>query len=81
MSNKKAQQIQQTILKYNTELSNLKRNLEKSESANQKYNQLLIKKAVCQQELNNSKVSLVQKFMNKFLHSKEKLICDYFKSV
>ena len=70
MSSKKAQQIRQTILKYNTELSHLKCELENSESANQKYNQLLIKKAVCQQELNNSKVSLVQKFMNKFLHSK-----------
>lgn len=80
MSNKKAQQIQQTILKYNTELSNLKRDLEKSESANQKYNQLLIKKAICKKELDNCRIGLFQKFLNKFTHSKEKLICDYFKS-
>lgn len=80
MSSKKAQQIRQTILRYNTELSELKHELEKSESANQKYNQLLIKKAICKKELDNCRISLLQKFLNKFSRSEEKLICDYFKS-
>lgn len=81
MSSKKAQQIRQTILKYNTELSKLKTELEKSESANEKYNKILIRKAICKKQLDDCKISLLQKFLNKFSRpAKEKLICDYFKS-
>ncbi len=82
MSSQKAHKLRQTILKYNTEMSKLKDELIYSQEANIKYNKLVIKKAVCRQELAAEKRNLLQKIMNK-LHlnsSKEKLICDYFKS-
>lgn len=82
MSTKKAQKLRQTILKYNTEMSKLKDELSYSQDANIKYNKLVIKKALCKKELDSIKCSLLQKIMNK-LHlnnTKEKLICDYFKS-
>lgn len=81
MSSKKALKLRQSILKYNTEMSKLKEELEYSEEANLKYNKIVIKKAICKKELDETKCSLVQKFLKKFSTNKdEKLICDYFKS-
>ena len=83
MSSKKAQQLRQSILKYNTQMSKLKNELEYSEEANIKYNQILIKKAICKKQLDEAKCSPLenlQKFFKKFASNKsEKLICDYFK--
>ena len=82
MSSQKAQKLRQSILKYNTEMSKLKDELSYSQEANLKYNKLVIKKAMCKKELDAAKRSLLQKLMDKFHvnDSKEKLICDYFKS-
>ncbi len=83
MSSKKVLKLRQSILKYNTELSNLKSDLETSEEANIKYNKLVIKKAICKKELDSARTSLIQKFFKKFAHNPNKdakLICDYFKS-
>ena len=82
MSSRKSQKLRQSILKYNTEMSKLKDELASSQEANLKYNRLVIKKAVCKKELDTLKGSVLQKIINKFLlnKTKEKLICDYFKS-
>ncbi len=82
MSSQKAHKLRQSILKYNTEMSKLKEELTYSQDANVKYNKLVIKKAICRKELEFEKKNLLQKIMNKLHinHSKEKLICDYFKS-
>ena len=83
MSSKKVLKLRQSILKYNTELTKLKDHLETSEEANLKYNQIVIKKAICKKELDEARTSLVQKFFKKFTHNTDKdkkLICEYFKS-
>lgn len=83
MSSKKVLKLRQSILKYNTEMTNLKSQLETSEEANIKYNKLVIKKAICKKELDEARTSLIQKFFKKFSHNPNKdnrLICDYFKS-
>lgn len=83
MSSKKAQQLRQSILKYNTEMSKLKDELEYSQEANTRYNKILLKKAICKKQLDELKVTPLQslaKFFRKFSSNKsEKLICDYFK--
>lgn len=83
MCSKKVLKLRQSMLKYNTELLKLKDKLEVSEDANIKYNKIVIKKAICKKELDESKNSLLQKFFKKFAHTAnkdEKMICDYFKS-
>ena len=82
MSSQKSQKLRQSILKYNTEMSKLKDELSYSQEANEKYNKLMIKKAICKKELDATKNTLLQKIINKLNISrpKEKLICDYFKS-
>ena len=82
MSSKKVLKLRQSILKYNTELLKLKTHLPSNDDANVKYNKILIKKAVCRQELEDTNVSLVHKILKTFskTNKSEKLICDYFKS-
>lgn len=86
MSSKKVLKLRQSILKYNTELLQLKDRLAESEEANLRYNQIVIKKAICKKELDAAKLSLVQRLLKKFSDkqrkscSEKKLICDYFKS-
>ena len=85
MSSKKVLKLRQSILKYNTELLQLKDRLAESEEANLRYNQIVIKKAICKKELDEAKLSLVQRFLKKFSDkqrkscSEKKLICVYFK--
>lgn len=82
MSSKKVFRLRQSILKYNTELLKLKTQLLASEDANVKYNKILIKKAICKKELEDSSTPIVQKLLKKFSNNNrdKKLICDYFKS-
>ena len=82
MSSKKVLKLRQAILKHNTELSKLKSQLDTSQEANLKYNRIVIKKAICKKELDESNTSIIKKFFKKFTHSPNKgskLICDYFK--
>ncbi len=80
MSSRKVLNLRQSILKYNTELLKLKTHLMESNEANVKYNKILIKKAVCKKELEESNTSIVHKILKKFSKNNrdEKLICDYF---
>lgn len=81
MSSEKAQQLRKIILKNNTEISQLKKQLEYSETANIKYNKALINKAVCKKELEEMRQSFFSKFFKKFIpHKNKKLICDYFRT-
>lgn len=80
MSSKRVLKLRQSILTCNTQLNQLKDELETSESVNIKYNKILIKKAICKKELDESRNTLLQKFFKKFAHKGEKLISDYFKS-
>lgn len=83
MSSKKVLKLRQSILKYNTELAQLKEQLDISEEANLKYNKIVIKKAICKKELDEARTSIIQRFFKKFSHNPnrdKKLICDYFKS-
>lgn len=79
---KKVLKLRQSILKANTQLDHLKESglLETSEETNVKYNKILIQKAICKKELDESRHSLLHKFFKKFSHKGDKLICDYFKS-
>lgn len=84
-SSKKVLKLRQSILKANTQLDQIQESgqLEISEEANIKYNKILIQKAICKKELDESRHSLLHKFFKKFSHSPnsgKKLICDYFKS-
>ncbi len=81
MSSKKVLKLRQSILKYNTELLKLKTQLLASDDANIKYNKILIKKAICKKELEDSNTPIVQKLLKKFSNNSKdrKLICDYFK--
>jgi len=80
MSSTKVSKLRQSILKFNTELSRLKNELETSEFANEQFNKILIQKAICKKKLDDLKEGFVQKFFKKFVVKEEKLICDYFKS-
>lgn len=86
MSSKKVLELRQAILKYNTQLEQLRDQLESSQEANNRYNQIVIKKAICKKELDEARLSVIQKFFKKFSHNpkkargEERLICDYFKS-
>lgn len=80
MSKIKDSKLRQSILKFNTELAKLREELETSEFANEKFNKLLIQKAVCKKALNDAKESFLQRFFKKITNKNEKLICDYFKS-
>ena len=80
MSNTKVSKLRQSILKFNTELSRLKNELETSEFANEQFNKILIQKAICKKSLDDLREGFVQKIFKKFTHKNEKLICDYFKS-
>ena len=82
--NKKVLKLRQAILKANTQLDQIKESgqLETSAEANIRYNKILIEKAICRKELNESNFSLFEKIMKKFtpkMTHTEKLICDYFK--
>lgn len=81
---KKPQELRRIILKTVTQIEQIKRSglLEYSDSANVRYNKLLIEKAMYEEELRISKMPLIQKLWNKFAGTQnkgEKLICDYFK--
>lgn len=80
MSKNKDSKLRQSILKFNTELVKLRSELETSEFANEKFNKLLIQKAICKKALSDVKESFLQKFLKKISCKNEKLICDYFKS-
>ena len=81
MSSKKVLELRQSILKHNTELSKLKDELETSILANERYNKILIQKAMCKKELDNAlNKSFFSALFKKFANRNEKLICDYFKS-
>ena len=82
--NKKVLKLRQSILKANTQLDQIKESgmLETSEEANVRYNRILIEKAICRKELNESNYTLFEKIMKKFtakMGHQEQLICDYFK--
>lgn len=79
MTNDKASRLRQTILMCNTELTKLKPKLEESEELNEKYNKVLIKKAICRQKLKAMNKPLLSKIFGLFRNKNEKLICDYFK--
>ncbi len=81
-SSKKQLKLRQTILKANTKLEQIKDSglLETSEEANIRYNKILVEKAICKKILDDTRCSAIQKFLKKFTHKNEKLICDYFKS-
>lgn len=80
MTNTKDSMLRQTILKLNTELSKLRKDLETSEFANEKFNKILIQRAICKKNLNDTKETILHKLFKKFIHREERLICDYFKS-
>ena len=80
---KKVLKLRQTILKANTQLDQIKESglLETSEEANIRYNRILIEKAICKKELNESNYTLFEMIMKRFapkMAHQEKLICDYF---
>lgn len=81
-SHKKVLKLRQSILKANTQLDQIQESglLETSEEANIRYNKILIEKAACKKELDESRHSVLHKFFKRFSHKGDKLICDYFKS-
>lgn len=78
MSSKKTTELRQSILKYNTELSQLKKHLSDSEFANERYNKIVIQKAICKKQLTEESQRFFHKIIKKFSIKSEKLICDYF---
>ncbi len=80
MSNKRVSQIRQSILKYNTELMRLQPKLDSSEYVNEKYNKILLQKAILKKELDDLQKPLFKKIVHIFKSEKEKKISDYFAS-
>lgn len=52
-----------------------------SDVCNQLYNSLILEKAILKKELENLEKNPVLEKIKKIFNKKEKLICDYFKSV
>jgi hypothetical protein len=82
MKKSSSEEMQESILKLNYQISQLKKNADKSEVTSKLYNRLLIERAILRKKTNSKKPKriidiLKEKFSSK---SKEKCISDYFKS-
>ena len=74
-------QIKKQIYQKELQIKKLHLHQSSSDICNQLYNTLILEKAILKKELENLEKNPFLERIKKALPKKEKLICDYFKSV